>query len=191
MKDFVGPRQRARRIRLEISEQLNENGNEVTNDQEIERYDVQPLNPSGVDSLENLDAQIVDNEDEDAEHYADREVSDESLSCELDGSSSTDDDNIVSDLSHFEDEFDFGYEGFQNDASDFDGDSVDDDGQDKDFDWDYYEGNDHLREKERQELFKGRFSHWTVVTNVLRSSVDKLWSVLRTEQYFSFLPRFY
>ena len=68
---------------------------------------------------------------------------------------------------------------------------MDDDGQYKDFDWDCYEGNDDLSEKERQPQFKGRLSHWAVVTNVSRSSVDKLLLVLRTEQHFSFLPKSY
>jgi hypothetical protein len=68
---------------------------------------------------------------------------------------------------------------------------VDDDGQEKDlFGWDYFEGNDNLSEnKERQELFKSRLSHWAVETNVPRSWVHKLLSVLRTEQDFLFLPK--
>jgi len=136
VKYFVGPRQRARRIRLAISEQLNENINEVTNDQEIDKHNAQPLSPSSDDSLENLEAHIVHNEDQDAENYPYREVSDESLACELDSSTTTDEDNIAYDLTDFEDGFDFCCEGFRNDASNVDVDSVDDDGQYKDFDWD-------------------------------------------------------
>ncbi len=64
------------------------------------------------------------------------------------------------------------------DATDFDVESVGDDDQEKDlFDWDYFEGNDNLSEnKERQELFRSRLSHWAVETNVPRSSVEKLLS---------------
>jgi hypothetical protein len=163
VKDFVGPRQRARRIRLAINRGLNEYYDEVTNnDQEIGRNNVQPLNPFVAHCLENVDAQIADievqdnedrNSDTEAEHYSDSEVLDDSLSPELDGSSSSENDTIASDLSDFEDLFDFSLDDFQLDESDVDVDSVDGDGQDRNWDWDYYEENDEISEKQRQVLF--------------------------------------
>ncbi len=137
--------------------------------------------------LENSDAEIVDYDvlDDDCE------VSDENLSLELGARTSTDEESIGdSDLSDISDAFELpiDYEGSNCDASDFDVESVSDNGQD----WDYFEGNDNLWEnKERQELFRSRLSQRAVETNVPRSSVDKLLSVLRTEKDFSFLPKSY
>jgi hypothetical protein len=115
---------------------------------------------------------------------------DESLSSELDGSTSSENEIIVSDLRDFEDVFDFCFDDFQYDGSkkEEDVDSEDDDGQERNCDWDGYEENDDISEKQRQDLFKVSL-HWAVVRNVSRSSVDKLLSVLRFEQHFSFLTK--
>jgi hypothetical protein len=115
---------------------------------------------------------------------------DESLSSELDGSTSSENEIIVSDLRDFEDVFDFCFDDFQYDGSkkEEDVDSEDDDGQERNCDWDGYEENDDISEKQRQDLFKVSL-HWAVVRNVSRSSVDKLLSVLRSEQHFSFLTK--
>lgn len=189
LKVFVGKRQTARRIRLAITEQTNENSNEVTdNPPDIKRHNVDQA--SGINVLDNSDAEIVDYDVLDG----DCEDSDESLSLELGARTSTDEESIDdSDLSDTSDAFDFDYEGSNCDATDFDVESVSDDGQEKDpFYWDYFEGNDNLWEnKERQELFRSRLSHWVVETNVPRSSVDKLLAVLRTEKVFSFLSKSY
>jgi hypothetical protein len=107
--------------------------------------------------------------------------------CHL-NSTSSENEIIVSDLRDFEDVFDFCFDDFQYDGSDVDVDSEDDDGQEINCDWDGYEENDDNSEKQRQDLFKVSL-HWAVVRNVSRSSVDKLLSVLRSEQHFSFLTK--
>lgn len=56
------------------------------------------------------------------------------MSSELDGSTSSENEIIVSDLSDFEDVFDFCFDDFQYDGSDVDVDSEDDDGQDRNCD---------------------------------------------------------
>lgn len=73
----MGSRQTARRIRLEISRKLNEYCNEevTNNDQDIGRDNVQPLNPCGFYSLENVVAQITDIEVQDNyDHNSDGEA---------------------------------------------------------------------------------------------------------------------
>jgi hypothetical protein len=156
LKVFVGKRQTARRIRLAITEQTNENSNEVTdNPPDIKRHNVDQA--SGINVLDNSDAEIVDYDVLDG----DCEDSDESLSLELGARTSTDEESIDdSDLSDTSDAFDFDYEGSNCDATDFDVESVSDDGQEKDpFYWDYFEGNDNLWENKERQKFRSRLSH--------------------------------
>jgi len=59
LKVFVCPRQTTRRIKYAITEQMNENCNEVTDNRtDIERHNVDQA--SGINVLENSDAEMVD-----------------------------------------------------------------------------------------------------------------------------------
>jgi hypothetical protein len=170
LKVIVGPRQRARRVRLFVDNHLNVDGEDA-------EVNVSENVREGVILSENIRDSVSDNLSENV-YVPSEDISEETSDSELDFSSFD-----IDSLNYTESNDDFINEGADSDSSN---------DVEEESDWDIESEIDAASNKiDSQKLFKRRLCHWVVDSNIPRESVSKLLRVLRTENYFSFLPKTY